>query len=113
MRCRSVDAVRIDITPNETKTYGGRNVAAPSCPVDVNILALLVCLVGVFWLDPEGVCTEVITLCLQQVGGQVLGTVTVVEAEGGAESRGGNSPESTLGDNAGKMSVKCFDCTER
>ena len=79
---------------------GGRNVATPSCPVDVDVLALLVLLVGEFGLDAEGVRTEVITLGLQQVGGQVLGAVTVVEAEGGAESGRGDTPESTLGDDA-------------
>ena len=77
---------------------GGGNVATPSCPVDVDVLALLVLLVGEFGLDAEGVGTEVITLGLQQVGGQVLGAVTVVEAERGAESRCGDTPESTLGD---------------
>jgi hypothetical protein len=108
MRCRSREIVSTENASTKRKTYGSRNVATPSCPVDVDILANLVCIVGVFWLDPEGVCAEVITLCLQQVGGEVLGTVTVVEAESGAESGGGNSPESTLGDNAGKESVKTF-----
>lgn len=67
----------------------------------MDVLALLVLLVGELWLDPEGVCAEVVTLCLQQVGGQVLGAVSVVEAERGTESGSGNTPESTLGDNAG------------
>lgn len=71
----------------------------------MDVLALLVRLAGVFWLDPECVCAEVITLCLQQVGGQVLCAVTVVEAQGGAESGGGDAPESTLGDNARKVSI--------
>jgi len=81
----------------------------------VNVLADLVLLGGAFWLDPEGVCAEVVTLRLQQVGGQVLGAVSVVEAERGAESGSGDTPESTLGDNAGTMSVqiKMFGETRR
>jgi len=50
-------------------------------------------------LDLEGVSTEVITLSLEQVGGQVLGAVTVVEAQRGAESRGRDTPQGTLADN--------------
>jgi hypothetical protein len=71
----------------------------------VNVLALLVLLVGAFGLDPEGVGTEVVTLSLQQVGGKVLCAVSVVEGERGAESGCGDTPESTLGDDAIKMSV--------
>jgi hypothetical protein len=72
----------------------------------VDVLALLVLLVGAFRLDPEGVCAEVVTLCLEQVGGQVLCAVTIVEAERGAESRGGDAPQSTLGDDAGGELVR-------
>jgi hypothetical protein len=88
---------------------GGRNVATPSCPVDVDVLALLVLLVGVFGLDAECVGTEVVTLSLQQVGGQVLGTVTVVEAERGAESRCGNTPEGALGDDVSPAGLSLVD----
>ena len=76
-----------------------RDVSTPSGPVDVDVLTLLVGLVGELGLDPEGVGTEVVTLRLQQVGGEVLGAVSVVEAQSGAESRGGDTPEGTLGDN--------------
>jgi hypothetical protein len=68
----------------------------------VDILALGILGAGVLRLDPEGVRTEVITLCLQEVGGQVLCAVTVVEAESGAEGRSGNTPESSLGYDASK-----------
>lgn len=81
-------------------TYRGRDVSTPSGPVDVNVLALLVCLVGELGLDPEGVGTKVVTLRLQQVGREVLGAVSVVEAERGAESGSGDTPEGTLGDDA-------------
>jgi hypothetical protein len=64
----------------------------------VDVLALGVRLAGVLGLDAEGVGTEVVTLGLEEVGGQVLGSVSVVEGQGGAEGRGGNAPESTLGD---------------
>jgi hypothetical protein len=74
----------------------------------VNVLALLVCLVGVLGLDPEGVCAEVITLRLQKVGRKVLGAVSVVEAERSAESRGWDTPESTLGDDAVIRSARYF-----
>lgn len=88
---------------------GGRDVSTPSCPVDVDILTLLVLLVGVFGLDAEGVGTEVVTLRLQQVGGQVLGTVAVVEAESGAESGCGDTPEGTLGNDVSPSRLSLVD----
>lgn len=66
----------------------------------MDVLALWVVVVDEFRLDAEGVSAEVITLGLEEVGRQVLGAVTVVEAQGCAESGGGNTPEGTLGDNA-------------
>ena len=53
------------------------NVTTTTSPVNVDILALLVLLIRKLGLDLEGMRTEVITLRLEQVGGQVLGTVTV------------------------------------
>ena len=76
----------------------GRNVSSPARPVDVNVLALRVFFAGVLRLDPEGVCTKVVTLSLEEVGGQVLGAVSVVEAKSSAESGRGNTPQSSLGD---------------
>ena len=64
----------------------------------MDVLALRVVVVGALGLDAEGVGTEVITLGLQQVGREVPGAVTVVEAEGGAEGRGGDAPESAVSD---------------
>ena len=59
-------AGRLSITPGIviklSVVGGGGNVATPSCPVDVDVLALLVLLVGEFGLDAEGVGTEVVTL---------------------------------------------------
>lgn len=64
----------------------------------MDVLALGVLLAGELGLDAEGVGTEVVTLGLEHVGGEVLGAVAVVEGEGGAEGRGGDTPEGTLGD---------------
>jgi len=64
----------------------------------VDVLALGEVGVGVFRLDAEGVGTEVVTLSLQQVGRKLLGAVAIVEAEGGAEGRSGDTPESGLAD---------------
>lgn len=75
----------------------------------MDVLALLVLLASVLWLDPEGVGAEVITLCLEEVGREVLCAVSVVEAESSAESRSGDTPEGALGDNATKLSVSIVD----
>lgn len=76
----------------------GRHVTTTAGPVDVNVLALGEVRVGTLGLDAEGVGTEVVTLGLQQVGGQILGAVAVVEAEGSGESRQRDTPESRLAD---------------
>lgn len=65
----------------------------------MDILAFLVLLASVLRLDTEGVGTEVITLSLEQVGGEVLGAVSVVETQGSAESWGGDTPKGSLADN--------------
>lgn len=64
----------------------------------MDVLALGEGLAGVLGLDVEGVGTEVVTLGLEQVGGQVLGAVAVVEAEGGGEGGSRNTPEGSLAD---------------
>lgn len=64
----------------------------------MDVLALGVLVVGELGLDLEGVGTEVVTLGLEEVGGEVLGTVTVVEGQSGAEAGGGDTPEGALGD---------------
>lgn len=65
----------------------------------MDVLALGEGRAGKLGLDTEGVSTEVVTLSLQQVGGQVLGAVAVVEAQRGGEGRDGDTPESSLADN--------------
>ncbi len=62
------------------------------------MLSDLVLRIGELWLDLEGVGTEVITLSLEQVGGQILGAVTVEPREGGGEGRGWDTEKGSLGD---------------
>lgn len=71
----------------------------------MDILALGESLAGVLGLDAESVGTEVVTLGLEQVGGQVLGAVTVVEAESSGEGRSGDTPQSGLADHVTPASL--------
>ena len=87
----------------------GRHIAATAGPVDVDVLTLGEVLVGMLGLDAEGVGTEVVTLGLQQVGGQVLGAVAVVEAEGSGEGRQRDTPESGLADHVAPAALGGLD----
>lgn len=62
----------------------------------MDILGFGVFLAGMLRLDAEGVGAEVVTLSLEQVGGKVLGAVSVVETQGSAESRSGDTPKGSL-----------------
>ena len=75
-----------------------RHVAATAGPVDVDVLTLRVLGIGKLGLDAEGVGTEVVSLGLEQVGGQVLGAVSVEPRQRGREGRGRDTQESRLGD---------------
>lgn len=44
------------------------------------------------WLDSEGVGTEEVSLGLDEVGGESLGSVTVEERQGGGVGRDGDTP---------------------
>ena len=88
---------------------GGRDVTTTASPVNVDILALGEVLVGELGLDAEGVGTEVVTLGLQQVGGQVLGAVAVVEAESSGEGGQRDTPHSGLGDNVSPARLSVGD----
>ena len=44
------------------------------------------------WLNSEGVGTEEVSLSLDEVGGQSLGSVTVEEREGSGVGRDGDTP---------------------
>jgi len=87
----------------------GRHITATAGPVDVDVLTLGEGLAGVLGLDAESVGTEVITLSLQQVGGQVLGAVAVVEAEGSGEGRQRDTPDSRLADNVAPAALGGVD----
>lgn len=52
----------------------------------MDVLALWILLASVLWLDLEGVGTEVISLSLEKVGWEILGTVTVEPRERSAEA---------------------------
>lgn len=85
------------------------HVTTAAGPVDVDVLVLREVLVGVLGLDAEGVGTEVVTLGLQQVGREVLGTVTVVEAEGSAEGRQRDTQDSSLADDVSPALLSVVD----
>jgi hypothetical protein len=96
-QCSKQNLLRI--SPNRLSSVGGsRDVTTAAGPVDVDVLALGVLLVGVLRLDAESVGTEVVTLGLEHVGREVLGAVAVVEGQSGAEGRGRDTPEGALGD---------------
>jgi len=75
----------------------------------VNVLALREGLAGKLRLDAESVSTEVVTLGLQQVGGQVLGAVAVVEAQSSGEGGQRNTPQSRLADNVSPAALGGVD----
>lgn len=84
---------------------------APS-PILVAVRALGVLLVGKLRLDLESVGTEVVTLGLKQIGGQVLRPVTVVEGQSGAESRSGETPDGGLCNDVSPASLGVGDGLE-
>lgn len=78
---------------------GGRDVAATAGPVDVNVLASVVLVIGGFRLDTESVSAEVVALGLEEVGRQVLGSVAVEPRQGSGEGRSRDTKLSGLGNN--------------
>jgi len=75
----------------------------------VNVLAVLVLGVGELGLDLEGVGAEVVSLGLEQVGGQVLGAVAVEPGQGGGEGWGGDAEEGGLGDDVSPAGLGLVD----
>ncbi len=61
-------------------------------------------------LDTESVCTKVITLGLEEVGWQVLGTVTIEPRECRREGGGRDTEKSRLGDNISPARLSLVDC---
>jgi len=56
------------------------------------VLALRIFRAGKFGLNLESMSAKVISLRLQKIRRQILGAIAVIEAEGGAESRRGDTP---------------------
>ena len=75
----------------------------------MDVVTLGVLLVCVFMLDPESVSAEVITLGLQQIGWQVLGSVAIVEAQRSGESRSRDTPQSTFADDISPARLRFVD----
>ena len=66
----------------------------------MDVLTRLKPLVLLSGTNAEGVCTKVVTLSLDKVGGQGLGPVAVKERQGGGVGRNGDTPEDGLGDDS-------------
>jgi len=75
----------------------------------VNVLAVGVLLAGVLGLDAEGVGTEVVTLSLEKVGGEVLGAVTVEPRQSGREGGSRDTKEGSLGNNVSPTGLSLVD----
>jgi hypothetical protein len=70
----------------------------------VDVLAGLEPLVLHSWSDSEGVGTEEVSLGLDKVGGQGLGSVTVEEGQSGGERWDRDTPEATQAGSVGFLS---------
>ena len=75
----------------------------------MDVIVLWILVARTFWLDAECVGAKVVALGLEEVGGQVLAPVAVVEAQCGAEGWRGNSPERTLGHNVSPPGLGAVD----
>lgn len=60
-------------------------------------------------LDVESVSTKVITLSLQQVGGQILGAVSVEPGQSSGEGRSGDTKLSSLGNGGSPAGLGLVD----
>lgn len=65
----------------------------------MDVLALGVLVAGILGLDVEGVGTEVVTLSLEEVRGEVLGAVAVEPRQSSGEGGSRDTKEGSLGDN--------------
>jgi hypothetical protein len=73
------------------------NISSTSSPVNMDILVLGILLTCELWLDLEGMCAEVVTLCLEKVGRQILGAVTDEPRQSGRESWSWDTEKGSLG----------------
>jgi len=89
---------------------GGRHVAAASRPVDVDVFASLKFGVFLSGEDTEGVGAEVVTLSLEDIGGNDLAPVTVQKGKSCREGRSGNAPENGLSYDTPPARLGLVDC---
>lgn len=75
----------------------------------MDILPLGVLGRGSLGLDSEGVGTEVITLSLEEVGGQVFGSVAIKPRQGSGERGDGETKERGLGDDVSPAGLSLVD----
>lgn len=75
----------------------------------MNVLAFGVLVAGVLGLDAEGVGTEVVTLSLEEVGGEVLGAVTVEPRQSGGEGGSRDTKEGSLGNDVSPAWLSLVD----
>jgi len=75
----------------------------------MDVLSFLVLGAGELWLDLECVSTKVISLGLEQVGWEILGTVTIEPAQGSGESGCWDTEKSSLGDNISPTRLSLVD----
>ncbi|KAI6770536.1 hypothetical protein HG530_005165 [Fusarium avenaceum] len=100
-----LDAAIEPVRPNGR----GGDVTTTTSPVDVNVLAFGVLVAGVLGLDAEGVGTEVVTLSLEEVGGEVLGAVTVEPRQSGGEGGSRDTKEGSLGNDVSPAGLSLVD----
>ena len=75
----------------------------------MSVLTFWVLVIGIFGLDEESVSTKVVTLRLEKIGREVLGTIAVIPAERGAESRKGDAPQSPFTDDVSPAGLCLVD----
>lgn len=75
----------------------------------MNVLASGVLVVGSLGLDLEGVGTEVVTLGLEKVGGEILGAVAVEPRQGSGEAGGWDSEHRGLSNNVSPAGLGLVD----
>lgn len=98
--------VRVSCTPL-SGVRAGRDIASTASPVNVDVAVLEKAGVLLTGHHTEGVGTEVITLSLEEVGGNHFTPVTIEEGKGSRESGGGNTPEASLSDDTPPSGL-CF-----
>jgi len=73
-----------------------RDITGSGGPLEVDVLSRGESIVLLSWSDSEGVGTEEVSLSLDEVGGEGLGTVAIEEGERGGVRRDGDTLEGRL-----------------